>query len=120
LGGRRSYSIKDVVGSKRKIIKETRKLKEAIGAGEPREIARTSTQLILKSDYSINNLAKSVKLTNFILEGVKKKPVSYEYGKKLASEEWSSIKKQQDITIPRKIDRIFVDSAASAIRRRKK
>lgn len=119
MGGRRSYSVNVVVGSKRKLSKEIRNLKESIRSQESKKIAENSAKLITKSDYSIKNLSLSVKLLDFVLENAKK-DLSYEYRKKISSKAWSDIKKEQKIETPRQIDRIFVNSAAFAIKRRKK
>lgn len=119
MGGRRSYSIKEVIGSKRKFSKELRELGTAIKNNDPKKIVDSSTQLILKSDYSTGNLAMSMRLANFVVKHAEK-PVPYKEGIELASKSWSKIKSERKIKVPETVDRIIVESAAMAIRRRKR
>ena len=119
MGGRKSYSIKEVVGSKRKFIRQLNQLGTAIKNENSKKIVDSSTQLILKSDYSINSLAMSMKLAKFVAEHAEKR-LPYKKGKELASKEWSKIKSERKTEVSESVDRIFIESAAMAIRRRKK
>ncbi len=120
MGGRKSYPVERVVGPSEKIRPNKQALIDAIRSEEPKKIVSSAVKLFSSSDTAVSNLAKAVKLLDFIDDNIEKKELKYQERKELVSKEWAKIKKEQELDTPSEIDRIFIDSATKVIRRGKK
>jgi len=117
MGGRKSYSIDDIVGKSPEIRKRKKDLIRSVESEEPERITQTSIELFTKSDKASNDFASIVDTLDFIEENVSKPPLNYDERKKLAAKYWSKIRKEKDIKISPELNKIFVKSLAKVIRR---
>jgi len=121
MGGRRPYSLTDVFGKSAKLTRDRRKVSQAVKEGQPAGIAALSAQLLLDSDRSIRTLAQAAgAFSHALAEAKKEKPEAYADRRRSANRAWAVEKRKRVIQTSLLEDRIFTESLARALKRRKR
>jgi hypothetical protein len=116
MGGRRARSLSEIVGTG--LGRQQAIFTRAVGQENPEGIAASSAKLIAESDKISSILYYASKLTDFILKEAKsKEDLNYVEREKLARQEWSRIKKEENIPNDPVVTEAIVSAAAKAIGR---
>lgn len=115
MGGRKSYSDKDIIGNLRKVIPERKKLSSAIKSESPQGIVQATVDIFNKSEAAISNLSKVFEMRDFI-DGISKRKLRQKDIEKEAAKYLSRKKKQ--IKASQQIKRLLIDSAVKSIKER--
>jgi hypothetical protein len=118
MGGRKSYSIKKVVGPTKKIQKERRQLRESLEIGDPKGIVKATVDIVKSSDFAVGNLVHTITFLSIIQE-FEKKPIT-ENLKQEVVKRWTELKKEKKIETEPEIDRLLIESAIKTLARRGK
>lgn len=120
MGGRRSYSIKDLYGKSKKIAEDKKKIRKAIKEKKPRDIAKSSSKLVSDSKKSLDLLSEALGLLSFVIKSATAgPPVSYEERRRRAKDEWRRRKKVRGVVTTPEEDKFVLESVTRAMKRRR-
>lgn len=117
MGGRKSYSSKNVLGSTRSSRKEKKQLVEAIESENPKKIVQSTLGLFEKSDKALDVLSNASYMFDFF-EEQKGERFDQRKTKKDATKFWSKVKQDKKLKSSKEVDRIIVDSTAKSLRKK--
>lgn len=120
MGGRKSYSASSVIGTGPTASRSKRRIKESIKSKSSERIVTTTIDAFVKSDKLVKDFSKIFDTFNFIRDNAEKPPLSKTERRKLATDFWTTKKKEKQIEVPQEIDRIFVETLTNVVRRREK
>ena len=118
MGGRKTYPVKNVVGSDKSLISPRRKLASAINEESPEKIVQTTVNLFQQSKTGLNNLAAAINMYDFFKE--QKEVKELKDIKKDVSDFWTKTKEEKSLKTSSEVDRIIVDSAVKVLKKRGK
>ena len=117
MGGRKGYSLKDVVGSTRQIQSNKKELLEGIKGNDPKKVVSASTRILAKSDKLLESLAH-----RFLFMGSIGKNDYEKLGKedkkerrKELAKKWASYRKDAGKRFDAATNRDVVDSATKIL-----
>jgi len=118
MGGRKTYSVKKVIGDRRKFPSESKQFISALKEKNPKKIAQSTIEMFQKSDTALSNLSKALEMAKFIAQTKKELPPSEI--RKRASNYWIKQRAKKRIKASPEIDRILVNSAVKVLRKKEK
>jgi len=114
VGGRRARSITEVVGTG--LSAQSRKLTRAISDENPEAVAVSSAELLASSKKTIDVLYYASQLASFVTKIVESdRNLPYEERISLARQEWSRIKRAENLADDPIVTNAIVSAAARAI-----
>ena len=120
MGGRKSYPLERVVGKGEEVRDQKQDLVKAIRSEKPKGIVAAAVQLLTSSSTALEGLVKATEFFEVIRKNAKKPQLNYQERKELVTKEWTKIKEEHGLETSSELDRIFIDSAATVVRRGKK
>lgn len=113
MGGRKGYSLKNIVGDLRKVKTDQKQLLQSIKDKSPKKVVKASAQILSKSDKSLESLAYSYLFVGSVKNdyGKLKKDSQKERRKDLAKK-WASFRKEKGKKFDAITNRNVVDSAS--------
>lgn len=117
MGGRKSYSAQKVLGDLRQTAKERKDISNAMASEEPRKIIQATLNAFSKSDKAISHLTRLFDIVD-LFDQTKGETYDKEEAKKKATDFWTKTKKDNDIHTEIEIDRLLIDSATKALKKR--
>lgn len=118
MGGRKSYSVRRLIGSSDQAKKSFTTLRSSIEKAEVKEIGKSAFELFYQSKKTIDYSAYSIKLAPAIIKNYSQwksekddNKVRREIGKA-----WSEVKTKNEISVPKEVDRIIVENAFKSLR----
>jgi hypothetical protein len=119
VGGRRARSLREIVGTG--VAAQSRQLSKAISEENPKAVATSSAQLLAKSKKTVDTLYYVSQLADFVKKIVESgRDLPYEERVTLARQEWSRIKKQENLDDDPIVTNAIVSAAAKAIAKGRK
>jgi len=117
MGGRRSYSLKDVVGTGRKVDSKKEQLATSFKSGNIEGVTRNSANLV--QDHK--NIGEIIIYAKKLLTSIKEKysPDELKNVKKISDKvkiDWAALKQKENITATRIIDSAVVDSVSRTLK----
>lgn len=116
MGGRKSYSVRSVLGDLRHSVRERKDLAKAISDEQPQKIVKSTVEAFKKSNYAIENLSKAIDMYDFFRE-VEKKKIKPKDVRKAVTEYWLRTKEKKKIKSTLEIDRILINSTVAVAKR---
>jgi len=113
MGGRKTYSVKKILGDINGKSPERRALRKAIKEKDPKQIA-DSTLNLFKASKMPSNFSQILDMFEVVQE-IEKKKVSKDKLKEEISNLWADTKKAKKIKDFPELDRILVDSAVKIL-----
>lgn len=120
MGGRKSYRLDAVVGKSAESTEARKKFLTSVEAKDRRKIVSSALDLTAKSDKLVQTLSEAVKALDFVRSNYQKPPLRAEERKRLAAEYLAKRKKEPGAPSDLVVDKIFVDTLARVIRRRRR
>ncbi|PIW88843.1 MAG: hypothetical protein COZ93_08205 [Nitrospirae bacterium CG_4_8_14_3_um_filter_44_28] len=117
MGGRKGYSLKNIVGDIRRVKSDQKELLQGIKDNNPKKVVKASASILAKSDASLESLAHSFLFVGGLKEKDYKKlskQGTKERRKELAKK-WASYRKEKDKKFDATTNRDVVDSATRVI-----
>lgn len=112
MGGRRGYSLKEIVGDIRKVKSGQKELLLSIKDKDTKKIVKATTKILGKSDEQIESLAYSFLFMDSIKKDYGKlRKESQKDRRKDLAKKWASFRKEKGRKFNFKINRNIVDSA---------
>jgi len=112
MGGRKGYSIKNIVGDARRIRASKKELLQGIREENPKKVVKASAEILSKSDKALESLAYGYIFVDSIKKdyGKLKKEKTKERRKDLAKK-WASFRREKGKKFDPVTNRSVVDSA---------
>jgi hypothetical protein len=120
MGGRKSYTLEAVVGKSAGSKEARRRFLSSIEAKDHRKIVAGALDLTAKSDKLVLSLTEAVKALDFVRSNSQKPPLNAEQRKRLAAAYLAQRKKEPGASADLVVDKIFVDTLARVLRRRRR
>lgn len=119
MGGRRARSLSEIVGGG--LGAQEASFTRAIGSGSAQAVASSSAKLIEKSDKVADILFYASKVAEFVSKvAASKRDLDYEQRVQLARQEWSRVKKEENLKDDPIVTNAIVSAAAKAIAKGRK
>lgn len=116
MGGRKGYSLKEIVGDIRKVKLGRRELLISIKDKDPKKIVKATTKILNKSDEQLESLAYSFIFMDSIKKDYSKlREESTKNRRKNLAKKWASFREEKGKKFNTKINRNIVDSANKAL-----
>jgi hypothetical protein len=114
MGGRRATSLSQIVGTG--LGAQEASFTRAIGKKDPESIATSSAKLVADSDKISDILYYASKLTDFVIKEAKsKQDLNYVQREHLARQEWSRIKREENLEDDPVVTKAIVSAVTKAI-----
>ena len=117
MGGRKSYPAKKVLGDLRQTTKERKALANAMISEQPKKVVQATLNAFRKSDQAISHLTKLFDMVDLFNE-TKGETFDKKEAKQKATDYWTQTKKEKDISTETEIDRLLIDSATKALKKK--
>ena len=113
MGGRKGYSLKKIVGDRRKIRADQKELLQGIKDNNPKKVVNASGKILAKSDKIIESLAHSYRFAGSIKEKDLKKlsKKNTKERRKEITKKWATYRKKKSKKFDAATNRDIVDSA---------
>lgn len=118
MGGRKSHSIKRVIGSTSTLRIDRNRLLDSIRQERPRAIVKATIDIVKSSESAVGSLA-NVSTFYSILSSFKNKPIPEDIKKQISSK-WAETKKERKIELAPEVEKLLVNSAVEVLKRRGK
>jgi hypothetical protein len=119
VGGRRARSLREIVGAG--VGAQSRQFSKAISEGNPEAVAVSSAKLLANSKKTVDIIYYVSQLAGFVKKIVESgRDLPYEERVALARQEWSRIKKQENLDDDPIVTNAIVSAAAKAIAKGRK
>jgi hypothetical protein len=121
VGGRKSYSVKKLIGNSRIIKKSFSTLKDFLEKSEIKSVGKSAFNVFSEAKKPLEYSAYSNKLGSAIIANyfVWKLEKDDNKLRREIGKVWSIIKTKYEIVIPKEVDRIIVETAFKSVRGRK-
>ena len=116
MGGRKTYSVRKVLGDLRQSIGERKKLSAAISEEDAKKITQATLDVFRKSDYAVDNLSKVLDMAD-IFEELEGKEIKPKETKQIVTDFWNKTKEDRNIKTGAEIDRNLIESATKILKR---
>lgn len=118
MGGRKSYPLRNLLGSSKETKEKFKELENSFDAKEPTKVAQKTLEVFFSSKKAVSFHSYATKLAPHILRNIKelrekKDDIAL---KRDISKVWQQIKKKQNVSVPKEIDTLIVNNAIKTIR----
>lgn len=117
MGGRKSYSAQKVLGDLRHTAKERKEISNAMESEQPKKVVQATLDAFRKSDKAISHLNRLFDLVD-LFNQTEGETYDKKEARKKATDYWTKTKKEKNIRTETEIDRLLIDSAAAALKKR--
>lgn len=122
MGGRKSYSNKNYLGSSSGVKKEVKQLKDYLETKETKQISQQTLSVFTKARKPLRYSAYSTKFFPELMRNLSrwKEQKDLNELRRKVSESWSNVKEKSKISVPKEVDRIIVENAIKLVEGNKK
>ncbi len=116
MGGRKGYSLKNVVGDLRKIKTDQKELLAGVQEKDPKKVVQASAKILAKSDKALESIGYSYLFVDSLSDEYKElqKESTKERRKELAKK-WASFRKEKGKKFDSATNRDVVDSTTRVL-----
>jgi hypothetical protein len=116
MGGRKGYSLKNIVGDLRKVRATQKELLEGVQEEDPKKVVKASAKILAKSDKALESIGYSYLFIDSLSDEYKelRKESTKERRKNLAKK-WASFRKEKDKKFDAATNRDVVDSTTRVL-----
>jgi len=117
MGGRKSYSTKDIIGNMRKVATERKELSAALKSESPNNIVKATVGIVSKSENAVSNLSNIIEMRGFF-DGISKAKLTSAEVESKASKYWVKKKQKEKIIISHAVERSLIRATVKGLKQR--
>lgn len=118
MGGRKSYSSKNLLKGSKDAKKAFTTLKDSIENSKTKEIGVNALKVFTSSKQTLDYTAYATKLTPSLIENYSKWKEDKDENRvrREISKSWAEVKQKYNISTPKQVDRIVVENALKSVK----